>query len=129
MTPQPPCTETAGCGQLALDGIPAAPATAASAGRAVVARKTSAEGRPFTLVRPDQHPPARSGHGVVVSGWLRIVAPASWTGPVGARCWCVCGYERDATGRAAVLQLVAAHGEHLTSCPLLHPISEGRAAA
>ncbi|MEV5947187.1 hypothetical protein, partial [Streptomyces sp. NPDC051993] len=102
-----------------------APAT----GRAVVARKTSAEGRPFTLVRPDQHPPTRSGHGPVVSGWLRIVAPPSWTAQARAHCWCVCGFERDAIGRAAVLQLIAAHSEHLTSCPLLGSSPEGRAAA
>jgi hypothetical protein len=61
--------------------------------------------------------------------WLHIVAPPSWGVTPSARSWCTCGYERQAIGRAAVLQLIAAHGEHRTACPLLNPTSEGRAAA
>ncbi|EMF57296.1 hypothetical protein SBD_1458 [Streptomyces bottropensis ATCC 25435] len=61
--------------------------------------------------------------------WLRITAPPSWGVTPSARSWCTCGYERRAIGRAAVLQLVAAHSEHRNACPLLNPVSEGRAAA
>ncbi|WP_280866009.1 hypothetical protein [Streptomyces sp. SAI-127] len=61
--------------------------------------------------------------------WLDIVAPPSFSVTPSARSWCTCGYERNAIGRAAVLQLVTAHGEHRTSCPLLNPTPEGRTAA
>ncbi|WP_405767410.1 hypothetical protein OHU34_19220 [Streptomyces sp. NBC_00080] len=61
--------------------------------------------------------------------WLHITAPPSWSVTPSAHSWCTCGYERHAIGRAAVLQLTSAHDEHRTSCPLLNPTSEGRAAA
>ncbi|MFD6496211.1 hypothetical protein [Streptomyces sp. NPDC060188] len=86
--------------------------------------KGVAEGVP-TAVRPD--PSKDDGRRPVA--WLAIVAPPSWSVTPSARSWCTCGYERHAIGRAAVLQLVAAHGEHRTSCPLLNPDSEGRTAA
>ncbi|MGW5172932.1 hypothetical protein ACWERY_01005 [Streptomyces sp. NPDC004082] len=83
-----------------------------------------AEGVPIA-VRPD--PRVDDGRRPVA--WLRIVAPASWSVTPSARSWCTCGYERHAIGRAAVLQLVTAHGEHRTACPLLNPDSKGRTAA
>ncbi|MGW3913108.1 hypothetical protein ACWEBX_16570 [Streptomyces sp. NPDC005070] len=83
-----------------------------------------AEGVPIA-VRPDPHP----GDGRHAVAGLHIVAPPSWSVTPSARSWCTCGYERHAIGRAAVLQLVAAHGEHRTVCPLLNPTSEGRTAA
>jgi hypothetical protein len=86
--------------------------------------KGVAEGVPIA-VRPD--PSRNDGRRPVA--WLHIVAPASWSVTPSARSWCTCGYERHATGRAAVLQLIAAHGEHRTSCPLLDSVWEGRAAA
>ncbi|MFS8199288.1 hypothetical protein ACLVWQ_11440 [Streptomyces sp. CWNU-52B] len=86
--------------------------------------KGVAEGVP-TAVRPDP----RRDDGRRPVAWLRIIAPPSWSVTPSARSWCTCGYERHAIGRAAVLQLVAAHGEHRTSCPLLNPSLEGRAAA
>ncbi|MET9899805.1 hypothetical protein [Streptomyces sp. NPDC006446] len=86
--------------------------------------KGVAEGVPIA-VRPDPHP----GDGRRPVAWLHIVAPPSWGVTPSARSWCTCGHERQAIGRAAVLQLVAAHGEHHTACPLLNPASEGRAAA
>lgn len=61
--------------------------------------------------------------------WLHVTAPPSWSITPSARSWCTCGYERRAVGRAAVLQLIAAHGEHRTACPLLTSVSEGRTAA
>ncbi|MEU6677688.1 hypothetical protein [Streptomyces sp. NPDC046925] len=86
--------------------------------------KGVAEGVP-TAVRPDPH----TGDGRRPVAWLHIVAPPSWSVTPSARSWCTCGYERQALGRAAVLQLVAAHNEHRTACPLLGPTTEGRAAA
>ncbi|MDX3548790.1 hypothetical protein PV729_25905 [Streptomyces europaeiscabiei] len=78
-----------------------------------------------TALRPDP----RRDDGRRPVAWLHIVAPPSWSVTPSARSWCTCGYERQAIGRAAVLQLIAAHGEHHISCPLLNPVSEGRAAA
>ena len=86
--------------------------------------KGVAEGVP-TAVRPDPH----GDDGRRPVAWLHIVAPPSWGVTPSARSWCTCGYERHAIGRAAVLQLIAAHGEHRTACPLLNPTSEGKAAA
>ncbi|MET9412013.1 hypothetical protein ABZX90_40800 [Streptomyces sp. NPDC002935] len=83
-----------------------------------------AEGVPIA-VRPDP----RKDDGRRSAAWLHIVAPPSWSVTPSARSWCTCGYERHAIGRAAVLQLVAAHGEHRIACPLLTPDSEGRTAA
>ncbi|MGW3102772.1 hypothetical protein [Streptomyces sp. NPDC001100] len=86
--------------------------------------KDVAEGVP-TAVVPD--PSWDDGRRPVA--WLHITAPPSWGVTPSARSWCTCGYDRQAIGRAAVLQLIAAHGEHHTTCPLLNPTSEGRAAA
>lgn len=86
--------------------------------------KGAAEGVPIA-VRPDP----RRDDGRRPVAWLHIVAPPSWSVTPSARSWCTCGYERQAIGRAAVLQLIAAHEEHRTSCPLLTPTLEGRAAA
>ncbi|GAX53125.1 hypothetical protein [Streptomyces olivochromogenes] len=86
--------------------------------------KGVAEGVPIA-VRPDPHP----GDGRRPVAWLHIVAPPSWGITPSARSWCTCGYERQAIGRAAVLQLIAAHGEHRTACPLLNSTSEGRTVA
>ncbi|MFE3269750.1 hypothetical protein [Streptomyces sp. NPDC059215] len=85
--------------------------------------KGVAEGVP-NAVRPD---PSRDDGRRAVA-WLTIAAPPSWSVTPSARSWCTCGYERCAIGRAAVLQLVTAHSEHRTTCPLLTPASEGRAA-
>ncbi|MEU3242030.1 hypothetical protein [Streptomyces sp. NPDC006875] len=76
-------------------------------------------------VHPDPHP----DYGRRPVAWIHIVAPPSWGVTPSARSWCTCGYERHAIGRAAVLQLVAAHGEHHTACPLLNATSKGRTAA
>ncbi|MFE2118466.1 hypothetical protein ACFXAY_34405 [Streptomyces microflavus] len=86
--------------------------------------KGAAEGVPIA-VRFDP----RRDDGRRPVAWLHITAPPSWSVTPSARSWCICGYERQAIGRATVLQLIAAHGEHRTSCPLLNPASEGRAAA
>lgn len=86
--------------------------------------KGVAEGVPLA-VRSDP----RRDDGRRPVAWLHIVAPPSWGVTPSARSWCTCGYERHAIGRAAVLHLIAAHGEHRTACPLLNPVSEGRAAA
>ncbi|MGW3633692.1 hypothetical protein ACWD7F_26635 [Streptomyces sp. NPDC005122] len=86
--------------------------------------KGVAEGVPIA-VRPEP----RRDDGRRPVAWLYIVAPPSWGVTPSARSWCACGYERQAIGRAAVLQLIAAHGEHRTTCLLLTPVSEGRAAA
>ncbi|MEU8787870.1 hypothetical protein [Streptomyces sp. NPDC048643] len=90
----------------------------------VGAPKDAAEGVP-NAGRPD--PSKDDGRRPVA--WLHIVAPPSWSVTPSARSWCTCGYERHAIGRAAVLQLVAAHDEHRTACTLLNSTSEGRAAA
>ncbi|MFF7204245.1 hypothetical protein [Streptomyces sp. NPDC008141] len=102
--------------------LPAAPQPVDTA--AVGEPKGVAEGVP-TSVRID---PCRDDGRRPVA-WLHVVAPPSWSVTPSARSCCTCGYERQAIGRAAVLQLVAAHGEHRTSCPLLNPALEGRAAA
>ncbi|MFF2999576.1 hypothetical protein ACFVTC_34295 [Streptomyces sp. NPDC057950] len=86
--------------------------------------KGVAEGVPIA-VRPDAH----ADDGRRPAAWLHIVAPPSWGVTPSARSGCACGYERQAIGRADVLQLIAAHGEHRATCPLLNPVSEGRAAA
>ncbi|MEU2862444.1 hypothetical protein ABZ672_29525 [Streptomyces mirabilis] len=96
----------------------------APARTAVGEPKGVAEGVPIA-VRPAPHP----GDGRRPVAWLHIVAPPSWGITPSARSWCTSGYERQAIGRAAVLQLIAAHGEHRTACPLLTPSSEGRTAA
>lgn len=85
--------------------------------------KGVAEGVP-TAVRPDQHQADIRYRPV---GWLRIVAPPSWSAQVRAHCWCACGFERDAIGRPAVQLLITAHTEHRGICPLL--TTEGRNAA
>ncbi|MFJ1927290.1 hypothetical protein [Streptomyces sp. NPDC088131] len=112
--------------QLGIDGLPAAPETAPRTVRAVVGRKSSAAGRPLRLVRPNQHPPTTPGSREVVR-WLHIVAPPSFTAIPSARCWCRCGFERTAMGRAGALALVEAHNAHPESCPLLN--LEGSKAA
>ncbi|MFF3859186.1 hypothetical protein [Streptomyces sp. NPDC002209] len=61
--------------------------------------------------------------------WLHIVAPPSFDARAKARAWCSCGYERTAIGRPGVLQLVEAHNQHRTVCPLLNPVQEGRKVA
>ncbi|MEV4993131.1 hypothetical protein [Streptomyces niveus] len=111
--------------QLTLDGAPDAPPASVRAGRAVVAGKSSAVGRPSQPVRRD--PQASTGRTEVV-GWLRIVAPPTWAAKVSGHSWCRCGYDRTAIGRAAVQQLVQNHTEHRDHCPLLVP-AEGRVAA
>ncbi|MFD9657597.1 hypothetical protein [Streptomyces mirabilis] len=96
----------------------------APAQAAVGEPKGVAEGVPIAVC-PAPHP----GDGRRPVAWLHIVAPPSWGITPSARSWCTCGHERQAIGRAAVLQLIAAHGEHRTACPLLDPSSEGRTAA
>ncbi|MFF3146825.1 hypothetical protein ACFVRU_35195 [Streptomyces sp. NPDC057927] len=96
----------------------------AAAWTAVGEPKDVAEGVPIA-VRPAPHP----GDGRRPVAWLHIVAPPSWGITPSARSWCTCGHERQAIGRAAVLQLIAAHGEHRTACPLLNPSPKGRTAA
>ncbi|MFD3329004.1 hypothetical protein [Streptomyces sp. NPDC058701] len=61
--------------------------------------------------------------------WLHIVTPPSYDAPARARSWCRCGYERTAIGRPGVLQLVEAHNQHRTACPLLNANQEGRKTA
>ncbi|MGW1491864.1 hypothetical protein [Streptomyces sp. NPDC002402] len=91
---------------------------AAVGGRESVARRASA-----SALRTDPQPtrPYRP------LGWLRIVAPPSWSAQARAHCWCACGFERNAIGRSAVQLLITAHTEHRDTCPLL--TAEGRDAA
>lgn len=105
---------------------PTGPRTAdqATPRTAVGESKGVAEGVPIAV-----HPDPPRGDGRHPMGGLHIVAPPSWGVTPSAHSLCTCGYERRAMGRAAVLQLVAAHGEHRSACPLLNPTSEGRAAA
>ncbi|MEU1458993.1 hypothetical protein [Streptomyces avermitilis] len=92
-------------------------------GPAVCEPKGVAVGVPLAV-----RPGSRRDDGRRPVAWLHITAPASWSVTPSAHSWCTCGYERRAIGRAAVLQLVAAHAEHHTTCSLLDSISEGRAA-
>ncbi|MFI5803082.1 hypothetical protein [Streptomyces sp. NPDC051561] len=109
-------------GQLPLTGLPDAPAPQPAAGRAAVARKTSAAGRPS---RPCPDRKVTAGPGPVrVTGSLRIVAPPSGDLSPRANCWCECGFERHAIGRPAVLRLITEHTGHRETCPLR--VSEGR---
>ncbi|MGW2591162.1 hypothetical protein ACWCXC_12940 [Streptomyces sp. NPDC001515] len=112
--------------QLGIDGLPAAPETAPRTARAVVGRKSSAEGRPLRLVRSDPQPSATPGPRQAVR-WLHVTAPPSFSALVSARSWCRCGYERTARGRSGVLALLEAHTAHPDSCPLLN--AEGSKAA
>lgn len=112
--------------QLDLTGAADAPPAQPSAGSAVVARKSSAVGRPFRPVPPDPHTPA-SGPAWVVA-WIHIVAPESWTALVAVHAWCACGFELRATTRRGVLLVVEQHLAHRTQCPLRNP-AEGRQAA
>ncbi len=111
--------------QLSLTGGPDASPAKPTAGRAVVARKSPAAGRPFKPVCPDPTTPA--GPAWVV-GWIHIVAPKPWTAPVSAHAWCACGFERRARDRRSVLRLVEQHVARRTQCPLRNPV-EGRQAA
>ncbi|MCM2428801.1 hypothetical protein [Streptomyces sp. RKAG337] len=112
--------------QLTLVGRPdAAPADPAT-GRAVVARKTPAAGRPSMPVSPDRHSPTEGPAWVIA--WIHIVAPEEWSAPVSAHAWCTCGFERRATTRRGVLRVVEQHLAHRTTCLLRNP-AEGRHAA
>ncbi|QHY97250.1 hypothetical protein SSPS47_19265 [Streptomyces sp. S4.7] len=111
--------------QLTLDGAPDAPPASLRAGRAVVAGKSSAAGRPSKPVRRDPHTPTRR---MEVVRWLRVVAPPDWSAKVSGHSWCRCGYDRTAIGRAAVQQLVQDHTDHRAHCPLLDG-GEGSLAA
>lgn len=100
---------------------PAKPALAAGGSSApkVVAEGVLSSLRPAPRVDDGRRPVA----------WLHIVAPPSYGDPVRARSWCQCGYERTAIGRPGVLQVVGAHNEHRSVCPLLNTNQEGRKAA
>ncbi|MGW1547295.1 hypothetical protein [Streptomyces sp. NPDC002346] len=122
--PDPPLK----CQQLGLAGLPDAPEPQPRTARAAVARKTSAEGRPLHLVRPDPHAttdPDQPRHPV---RWLHIVAPPSYDATPSARSWCQCGYDRTARGRAGVLALIEAHTNHPEHCPLLYTTEGSKAA-
>ncbi|MCX5310367.1 hypothetical protein [Streptomyces sp. NBC_00154] len=114
--------------QLGLTGLPDAPEQQPLPGRAAVARKSSAEGRPLRLVRPDQHPPTGTEQPHRAIRWLHIVAPPSYSATPSARTWCACGYDRKATGRAGVLALIEAHTDHPEHCPLLGNTEGSKAA-
>ncbi|MFD3494327.1 hypothetical protein ACFWWB_27795 [Streptomyces sp. NPDC058690] len=114
--------------QLGLTGLPDAPEQQPRTGRATVARKSSAEGRPLRLVRPDQQPTTGTDQPRRSVRWLHIVAPPSYSATPSARSWCECGYERSARGRAGVLALVEAHTSHPEQCPLLGNTEGSRAA-
>ncbi|WP_329313331.1 hypothetical protein OG723_12225 [Streptomyces sp. NBC_01278] len=107
----------------APDGISSAePASAAvgSGAPRVVAR----QGVPSSV-----RPGLRADDGRRPVAWLHTVAPPSFDAPARARSWCSCGYEWTAIGRPGVLQLVAAHNQHRTACPLLTPVEERREVA
>jgi hypothetical protein len=114
--------------QLGLTGLPDAREQAPCTGRAAVAEKSSAEGRPLRLVRPDQQPPTGTGQPRRVVRWLHIVAPPSYFATPSARSWCACGFDQKATGRAGVLALIEAHTDHLEQCPLLGNTEGSKAA-
>lgn len=109
--------------QLSLTGPPDAPPPQQPTGRAAVARKSSAVGRPLQSVRSDQPiPAARDGQRRVVAV-LQIIAPPYWEAIPSGRSWCECGYQRQAVGRAATEQLILAHKRHQEACPLLNPLA------
>ncbi|MFC8258373.1 hypothetical protein ACFUNF_12260 [Streptomyces sp. NPDC057291] len=114
--------------QLGLTGLPDAPEQRPRAGRAAVAGKSSAEGRPLCLVRPDQHSPTGTDQPRRAVRWLHIVAPPSYSATPSARSWCACGFDRKATGRAGVLALIEAHTDHPEYCPLLGNTEGSKAA-
>ncbi|MGW1736267.1 hypothetical protein [Streptomyces sp. NPDC001999] len=114
--------------QLGLTGLPDARVQQPRAGRAAVARKSSAVGRPLRLVRPDQRPPTGTDQPRRAVRWLHIVAPPSYNATPSARSWCECGYERSARGRAGVLALIEAHIDHIEHCPLLGNTEGSKAA-
>jgi hypothetical protein len=114
--------------QLGLAGLPDAPKQRPRTGRAAVAGKSSAAGRPLRLVRPDQQPPTGTGQPRRVVRWLHIVAPPSYFATPSARSWCACGFDQKATGRAGVLALIEAHTDHLEQCPLLGNTEGSKAA-
>jgi hypothetical protein len=115
--------------QLGLVGLPDAPPPRPTTGRAVVARKSSAAGRPLKSVSPNPQTSAvREGQRWRVVASLHVVCPPSFSAIPFARSWCMCGRDRVAKGRAGVLALVAAHEEHRELCPLL-TLMEERAAA
>lgn len=112
--------------QLTLLGPSDAPPAEPTAGRAVVARKTSAAGRPSMPVSPDPHVPTAGPAWVVA--WIHIVAPDYYTERVSAHAWCTCGFERRATTRRGVLRVVEQHLAHRTLCLLRNPAEGSRAA-
>ncbi|MFF0290337.1 hypothetical protein [Streptomyces sp. NPDC005262] len=114
--------------QLGLTGLPDAPEQQPRTGRAAVAQKSSAAGRPLRLVRPDQQPPTGTDQPRRAVRWLHIVAPPSYSTTPSARSWCACGFDRKATGRAGVLALIEAHTDHPAQCPLLGNTEGSKAA-
>lgn len=100
---------------------PAEPARA-SAGRG--APKVAARQGVPSAVRPDPHP----GTGPRVIGWLHIVTPPYRDATPRATSHCDCGRHTTAHGRDDVLDLITAHHEHRTHCPL-HTTPETRQAA
>ncbi|WP_371799165.1 hypothetical protein OG963_15350 [Streptomyces sp. NBC_01707] len=114
--------------QLGLTGLPDAPEQQPHTGRAAVAQKSSAAGRPLRLVRPDQQPPTGTDQPRRAVRWLHIVAPPSYSATPSARSWCACGFDRKATGRAGVLALIEAHTDHPEHCPLLGNTEGSKAA-
>ncbi|MFG2464047.1 hypothetical protein ACGFXB_01035 [Streptomyces canus] len=96
--------------------LPAAPRTA-------VGEPTGAarKGVPIAL-RPDPQPE----DGRYPLAWLTIIAPRGAV-PT-ATSTCLCGRDRSAVGHRRVLDLIADHEDHRTSCPLRTP-QEGRTAA
>ncbi|MCZ4125786.1 hypothetical protein [Streptomyces sp. H39-S7] len=122
-TPQTPGLKSQ---QLSLTGPADAPMPPPTTGRAVVARKSPAAGRPFKSVGFDLRTPAAGPAWVVA--WIHIVAPEYYTERVAAHAWCACGFERRATTRRGVLRVVEQHVAHRTQCPLRNP-AEGRQAA
>ncbi|WP_328920323.1 hypothetical protein OG911_17595 [Streptomyces sp. NBC_00208] len=114
--------------QLGLTDLMDAPEQQPRPGRAAVARKSSAAGRPLRLVRPDPQPPTGTDQPRRAVRWLHIVAPPSYSAIPSARSWCECGFDRKATGRAGVLALIEAHTDHPEHCPLLGKTEGSKAA-
>jgi hypothetical protein len=110
-----------------LEGQPS-PATGPHAARPAAPRTAVGEpkgaarkGVPSAL-RSDPHP----GDGRYPVAWLHIVTPRGATPTATSRC--ACGWDRSAIGHRRVLDLIAAHADHRSTCPLRNP-QEGRAAA
>ncbi|CAG7637697.1 hypothetical protein [Actinacidiphila bryophytorum] len=99
----------------------AEPAPAAS-GRS--APKVAARQGALSALLPDAHP-ADQRYAVA---WLHVIAPSDWRVVPRAISHCQCGRHVTALGCDDVADLIAAHTEHRTLCPL-RATNDGRKAA